>query len=118
MKTLTLDKAWEYELAQYKFVSENYGYCDERTVHELKKEFLKNNGFGHEAIDQDCFFCEYDKKNKETRCKQCPARLVDHDFYCDEDPRWDKDPIGFYGRILKLNEIRLAKEITCQEKQP
>ena len=114
MKTLTLDQAWEYGLAQYKYVSENFDPDDDnRTVSDLKKEFLKNNGFIPDNIASHCFFCEYDRqRDKQRGCFYCPARLVDHDFYCDEDPRWDKDPIGFYGRILKLNEIRLAKEIT------
>jgi hypothetical protein len=78
------------------------------SIRELKARWLKANGFPIDyIIEENCFFCDYgDAKG----CSQCPGKLVDPDFNC-ENPDYDyiNKPPAFYRELLRLNRIRKTR---------
>ncbi len=108
-----LDRAWVNCLRVWKWVSENLpeGFSEmskdkkEEIVSHLKRQWLEENQFTV-YLNQDCFFCQYDKKH-ENNCTACPAVLVEQDFHCDADLySYRHDPRAFYREILVLDAKR------------
>ena len=118
MKRLTLDQTWEQCLAMWKWISrqclgKNMFWC-KRNVSRLKRQWLKANGFEDEAIDHDCFLCEYDEQRRganDCGCPACPAKKIDDNFECcNEEYEYESRPRKFYAELKRLNKIRLAKK--------
>jgi hypothetical protein len=90
----------------------------------MKEHFLKEHGIEVDELDQDCFFCQYDKmkqteleaekigmtveefldKHDETGdCQFCPAKLIDPTFHCTMPPiHFEDNPRNFYRRVREL----------------
>ena len=110
---LTLDKAWELCLAQWKWVAEQIRAGTNLDVQELKKRWCKKHAFAN-AIAEDCFFCEY-KYQREilsgNPCRLCPAKRVGKAFNCHDDYyHYYVYPLRFYAEVRRRNKIRLARK--------
>ncbi len=109
MKKLTLNETWEQCLAMWKWISRR---ClnSLKDVNDLKKEWLKVNGFTR--IHHDCFFCH--KCPRSTHNAEhcgCPAKKIDKKFDCfNYDYGYREQPRKFYAKLKELNKIRLAKK--------
>ena len=101
---LTVDQVWDLAIAQCTYVAENYK-PGVNTVIDLKKEWLKKNGFAY--LEGDCFFCQYAKDKGGAKCTFCPGKLVDPDFSCGHpDYKWDSKPVALLAEFKRLNAIR------------
>lgn len=99
---MTIDETWKNCLAMWKWIAGqvHHPYF---SVSFLKSEWLRKNGFESYTINEDCFFCDYDKRG----CRDCPGVLVDVDFYCTKSEySWNKHPILFYKKLVSLDKKR------------
>ncbi len=103
MKKYNLKKTWEYCLAMWKYVAEEW-QKDHRDIDQLKREWVAKYSFGE--MQSNCFFCHYEtshprkkKFNSKNECPKCPGVEVAPLFSC-YNSGWDTDPVKFY-RILK-----------------
>jgi len=118
MKKLTLDQTWERCLAMWKWIAEQVEKAIRQhkrkpCIEDLKTEWLDLHGFGNDSLNNNCFFCEYNKYRTKSINKDCwcPARLVDKGWTCfDEGRVFDEHPIAFYNKIKALNKIRLERK--------
>ena len=108
-----LDRCWKNCLRMWKWLSENLpeGFSEssnpmkEFVINGLKRQWLWKNKFTS-PLQNDCFFCEYDKKHGDA-CGRCPAGLVKGGFHCaDYNYHFAHDPVAFYQRIARLNPKR------------
>jgi len=109
MERLTLDQTWEQCLAMHDWIGEQLEAGSLEPISELKLEWLKAND-PDSALEEDCYFCEYDDKDDATgECASCPGRLVDESFYCYRASyHWITEPHKFRAELKRLNKIRLS----------
>ncbi len=110
MKRLSLDETWRLCLQMWKWIAKKIKADKNLCVGDLKAEWVKKHDF--DEIDSNCFFCEYSAKhpNKKVNCN-CPAKKIDKGFHCLKgEYHYEHEPIKFYKKLVKLNEIRLAKK--------
>ena len=101
------DHIWELCLAMWRWVKAEKQAGSEKSVAELKVQWLKDNGWDLAEMNNWCFFCHYDYIEGDGNCSHCPARDVDEHFSClDGAYRYDWNPIGFCELIEKLDERR------------
>ena len=110
---MTIDEIWEYCLAMWKWIAEQYNpeQYEAANVHTLKSDWLEKYGPDYYIVG-DCFFCHWNnKKGNGCSCKCCPGKDVDRSFVCN-DPRWDyfSKPKEFYEKLLEMNKKRLAQK--------
>ena len=106
MKKFNLNETWRFCLQLWRWVAKQVraGRTD---VEILKKEWLKEHDF--DDVWSNCFFCEY-RKARHCGCDLCPARKVDKAFDClDSDYHYIYNPVKFFNRLVKLNNIRVGK---------
>jgi len=104
---LTLNKAWELCLKQWRKMIKQKKAGSRRRITTLKRIWCKENGFAN--IAAHCFFCEYDEQY-DADCSKCPPTRVDKHFHCQNpEYHWRYNPLKFYAKIRKLNRIRLKK---------
>ena len=116
MKRLNLDETWRLCLQMWKWIAKEEKKRKSNTsVWVFKERWLDKHGF--EDVFENCFFCEYKIKHKNSSpnypldCHLCPARRIDKTFFCEHHPiDWEESPIAFYKELLRLNKIRLAKK--------
>jgi hypothetical protein len=120
MRRLSLDKTWDECLRMWTWITKHVS-LEERfgsTVVLLKEIWLRDYYPQTEMLN-GCFFCEYCVGKGEKvwpskglqYCKQCPGRLVDPKFNCEEiDQSWFDDPWEFYEQLKYLNRRRLAQK--------
>ena len=110
-----LDRVWLNCLRMWEWISTNLpkGFSESSNsmkmyvIESLKRRWLRENKFT-KLMENDCFFCAYDKKHG-NECASCPARLVRKGFHCtDRDYHFAHDPIAFYQRITEFNSKRKA----------
>lgn len=113
-KKLTLNQTWTQCLRMWRWITEvwqtpRYKRYD---VGQLKKIWLKKNGFNPSTVRASCFFCEYKRRKNLCFCyTACPGALVDPDFVCDNyNYHYAYKPVEFYKELLRLNKIRKAKK--------
>ena len=108
-----LDRSWINCLRMWKWiseklpdgVSESSNKMKEAVVESLKRRWLRKNKFT-KPLQNDCFFCAYDRKHG-SECKSCPAELVQHHFHCtDFNYHFTLNPVEFYNRIVRLDKKR------------
>jgi hypothetical protein len=72
-----------------------------------KDKWLENHGFEAGSIVNACFFCQYDVPHGYD-CQNCPGKLVDIEFGCQEPYyAYDTYPSRFLAEVKRLNSIRL-----------
>ena len=103
MKRRTLNQTWVLCLRMWRWIAANWK--EGANIYTLKEQWIHNNGFGGTEIESDCFFCDFC-----IHCPACPGKLVDPDFYC-ENEKYDYEtkPKTFYKELLRLNRIRKGK---------
>jgi hypothetical protein len=105
-----LNKVWRKSLRMWRWIAAQKIAGSRKGVRRLKREWLEANGYRDPDTRPmaDCFFCEYDTVCRGSGCDQCPGRLVDSSFCCENEDGydWEDNPIGFYARLLHLDEIR------------
>ena len=106
--TLTLDMAWDLCLnQQWDWIKAQIEAGSLLSVEGLKGQWCRENGF--EDIDYNCFFCEYDSLLVCSSCKNCPGRLVDPKFHCNnKEYHYEYKPLAFHAELVRLNKIRLG----------
>jgi len=109
---LTLDKAWELTLAQWKWIVEARKKRPAMMVSTLKRLWATYHFLLKAPGGYFCFFCGYDRQKcdptKDKRCDWCPGRLVDKRFHCENTSyHWEKKPNAFYRKLIQLNTKRL-----------
>ena len=109
-----LDKAWKNCLKMWEWITNNLpeGFSEateeikDFIIDHLKKDWLKDNNYKRN-IEQNCFLCEYNSKQKENEdCENCPAILAcpEHPFHCtDEEHNYAYEPILFYKELMDRN---------------
>ena len=116
MKKLTLSKAWSECLRMWKWVAENHE--EDEHVLDAKRTWLLQHGYKIYSLENDCFFCEYQKQNagscfdgKNESCTKCPARIVNRKFCCERNISyaWHEKPKAFYRKIVQLDKKRRMK---------
>jgi hypothetical protein len=129
---MTLDEAWDWCIKMWSSISRQCLKDDCTHVAGMKEEWLNNNGIGTDTLDQDCFFCHYDKtmqtkleakelgmtveefleEHDETGdCQFCPAKLIDRTFHCTKPPiHFEDNPRNFYKRVRELYKRYLNNE--------
>jgi len=112
MKRLTLDKAWELCLKQWRWIIKQRKKHPTKNINVLKKIWLEKHKFN--SVVTGCFFCEYcviheDRSN--NSCPTCPAVKIDKTFYC-QNPNYDfySKPEEFYKKLLELNRKRKKRK--------
>jgi len=109
MKKRTLNQTWILCLRMWQWIKKVWT-PDGPSVHDLKSQWLKNNGFT-ESIDANCFFCDYNHQLEKDGCWSCPGRLVTSSFSCDSATYdYETKPVAFHKELLRLNRIRKAKK--------
>ncbi len=114
MKKLTLNQTWTLCLRMWRWIAKEWKKTG-KSVHLLKIEWLKQNGFNPKAISCECFFCERDNQQREegeNYCHHCPARQINPNFHCEQIKEYfyAEKPIAFLAELLRLNRIRKAKK--------
>ena len=125
--TLTLDMAWDLCLEQWDWIKAEIEagsklskaltwlllfLSSDVDVEGLKGQWCEENGF--EGVHGDCFFCEYVNQQPRIdfdspRCDNCPGRLVDPEFYCEQSEyHYYYKPLAFHAELMRLNKIRLG----------
>jgi len=106
-KKRTLNQTWTLCLRMWKKVKNKFAK-DGKTISELKREWLRENGFVYRGtIQGNCFFCDASP----VTCDTCPGKLVDHNFMCaTEEYDYETKPDLFYKELLRLNRIRKANK--------
>ncbi len=116
---LTLDQTWILCLQQWKdgiikrLDEDSEGWESVGTLKdEWIRKWMEQNDYDEATIESNCFFCEYnlrqeDDDDENTICRNCPGKLVDDEFHCEnvEYHYYDK-PREFYKKILELNSTR------------
>jgi len=101
----------------WKWISLCVGRKTNKTVEELKREWLAKNNI--RKCEAQCFFCEKAKQDSKRRdmgwyfpdCTTCPARKIDENFSCTGTYySYQREPRLFYAELKRLNKIRLAKK--------
>lgn len=110
-KKLTLNQTWTQCLRMWQWIAEVWQTPRYRRyyVSELKKIWLRKNGFYSYQLRDNCFFCEY---KGASLCRiACPGALVNPNFSCDHYAyNYINNPVEFYKELLRLNRIRKAKK--------
>ena len=102
MQDLTIDQAWEYCLAQWKWITE---HLEEGAVISLKYRWLMLHKPEYLNIKAGCFFCELVYQN-DGGCELCPGGMVSR-FHCgDITYNYNIHPRRFYRKLLQLDEKR------------
>ena len=103
----TLAQTWEYCLAMWKWVSENY-IAGLNTVEELKKRWLYENKIRMGWRGLSCFFCDYSNHQKNKACsKSCPGAKVSPNFDCLNPAYYfTSKPRKFYQKLLRMDRKR------------
>ena len=106
--TLTLDMAFDLCLEQWDWVKAEIEAGSKLSVEGLKSQWCKENGY--EAIWGYCFFCEQPRIDFDSPlCDNCPGRLVDPEFYCNNNKyHYEYQPLAFHAELVRLNKIRLG----------
>lgn len=109
---MTLNKTWKECLRMWKWIAEVWK--PEMEVVSLKKQWLREHGYGTINLRNDCFFCEYMINNRDImsiRCEpDCPGGLVNSRFSCVRlSYDYAEKPKAFYRKLVALNKKRLEK---------
>jgi len=109
--TLTFDMAWDLCLKQWDWVKAQIEAGSKLSAITLKRQWCKENGFG--GVHGYCFFCEYAVQQPRIDsfcfCDNCPGRLVDPEFYCNnKEYHYEYNPLAFHAELVRLNKIRLG----------
>ena len=108
MKKRTLNQTWTLCLRMWRWIAAMKAGGSRKWISTLKTQWLRENKVRIEG-DHDCFFCEYN--NMRNHCRNCPGKLVDFDFSCqDKAYQYSQKPIAFYKELLRLNRIRKGKD--------
>lgn len=101
MKKRTLNQTWTLCLRMWRSIAKTKNGMD---VIDLKQQWVEDNEIEN-LNGSNCFFCDY-----ANSCSQCPGRLVDPDFRC-ENPEYNYEdkPVAFYKELLRLNRIRKTR---------
>lgn len=106
MKKRTLNQTWVLCLRMWRWIAKEKAKKSRKYVATLKRQWFRENGFTKWEVESDCFFCGYTQF-----CCNCPGKLVDPTFDCNEDNYcYDSKPVAFYKELLRLNRIRKAKK--------
>ena len=110
MKKRTLNQIWILCLRMWRWIAKVWTLGGP-SVHTLKRQWLKNNGFtGSGFIDANCFFCDYNHQLVVEGCGSCPGHLVDSSFSCGSATYdYETNPVAFYKELLRLNRIRKGR---------
>lgn len=105
-KKISLEQTWRLCLKMWKWIALKYLENPQRSVNNLKQQWLDENGFDSNPIQSGCFFCHYKGGDKDC-IDNCPGVLIDQDFFCTyhEYDYWSQ-PLAFYQELLRLNHIR------------
>ncbi len=113
-----LDRTWKNCLRMWKWISEtltdDFTAIDidarHKIVSALKVAWLHKHRFTN-AIQENCFFCQYDEEHGTNDCDMCPPVLVDPKFHCaDYDSYcWCWYPKVFYEKLLEIDKKRRQK---------
>lgn len=104
MKKRTLNQTWTLCLRMWRSIAKNHN--ERRNISRQKASWAKENGFKRLEIAGNCFFCDY-----AGSCEECPGRLVDNSFQCENNAyNYADKPIEFYQELLRLNRIRKGKK--------
>ena len=112
MKKLNLDETWSECLRMWRDIVPiwlNRMIC----IVDLKIQWLRENGYEHEELYDDCFFCEWAKQQRggSLTCDACPAKKIDAEFGCrKEEYDYLLHPDLFLAKLEELNKIRLGKK--------
>ena len=108
--TLTLDMAWDLCLEQWDWIKAEKEAGSKLSASTLKMQWCKENGFG--GVHGYCFFCEYAAQQflvGGSFCYNCPGRLVDPEFHCNnKEYHYEYQPLEFHAELVELNKIRLG----------
>ena len=109
--TLTLDMAFDLCLKQWDWIKAQIEAGSKLSVGTLKEQWCKENGY--EDVRSVCFFCEYavhqHSRIAPRRCVNCPGRLVDPEFHCNnKEYHYEYNPLAFHAELVRLNKIRLG----------
>jgi len=105
-KKRTLNQTWTLCLRMWKWIASVWETDTYKrfSAHDLKRIWLKNNGFVNEWIYSNCFFCDY--TNDGYGCDDCPGLMVDSNFHCSNLVyNYEFKPVAFYKELLRLNMI-------------
>ena len=112
MKKLNLDETWRLCLSMWRLVAKKKKAESPKSIKGLKEEWAEKHGY-EDKLQDDCFFCEYNNKrggkNWMNLCQLCPGKKVNKEFHCERgnNPRWNKQPVKFYNKLVSLNRKRL-----------
>jgi len=127
VKRLTLDETWEECLRMWKWIASSprlpkHKCPSHYLIVELKRTWLKKEGYDPQGMADKCFFCEYAvqkyidsngklPKSLSLRCSYCPGRKVSRKFDCMcDDYNYARFPKRFYAELCRLNKIRMDKK--------
>ena len=107
-KQLTLDEAWDLCLEQWDWIKAQKKAGSKLSTKKLKDQWCKENWY-EGVIGSSCFFCEYNSLFVCSFCKNCPGRLVDPEFHCNnKEYHYEHKPLAFHAELVRLNKIRLG----------
>lgn len=125
VENLTPDIAWTECLKMWKWISDEIiaGYNDKTDlghtyiVHDLKRKWLRENGYKNISLDNHCFFCELAGGwNGGKGCSKCELYIHGNGFICNDESyelygkfNYQSFPISFYKKIVEINNNRLVK---------
>ena len=113
-KQLTLDEAWDLCLEQWDWIKAQKKAGSKLSTKKLKDQWCEENGHGD--VEKNCFFCEYNSLFDCSSCDNCPGRLVDSKFYCDnEEYSYINRHFKFHAKLVELNKIRLGLKKNSEE---
>jgi hypothetical protein len=121
---ITLDEAWDWCISMWSSISRRCLKDTDTRVNAMKMQYLEKHGIKPDELDQDCFFCQYDRmmetKSKANQyglsvekfleehdemgdCQFCPGKLIDHTFHCTSPYyHFEDKPRHFYKKVRQL----------------
>ena len=109
-KKLTLNQTWTLCLRQWKWIIKQLDAGSVECIANLKEQWTKQNEYGINRINANCFFCEYASRHLD--CTQsCPGKLVSKQFDCENSSYiYRIKPRKFYKKLLELNKKRIKEQ--------
>lgn len=111
---LSLNDTWKHCLSMWRWIARQKRAGSRQPSFILKRRWLANHGFEEDALNSDCFFCEYAETHggkgglTSEDCVKCPGKTVD-EFNCMSTQYHYDRPVAFYNKLVALNRKRLKK---------
>ena len=102
-----LDKCWRNQMSLSRWLAQHKEQY--RSCYAAKSAWLRKRGYSIYELENECFFCDYNRSHTRLGCVVCPGILVDETFSCmNDDYNYATEPKKFYNKLRSLNRKRLT----------